>query len=95
MLQQKRPDDFLIPTGESHSLEEFAATTFESPGLNWRDHVVVDPSLFRLADIMVGKANPSKAREILGWRARYKMRDVAKITVEERVKNDNSLGDSK
>lgn len=81
MLQQAKPDDFVIATGESNSLERFAEETFACVGLNWRDHVVTDPTLFRPTELMVGRGNPEKARRILGWHAKYRMSDVIKMTV--------------
>ena len=82
MLQQERPDDYVIATGSSDSLEEFLAAAFEAVGLHWRDHVKVDEALLRPTDISVSRANPSKALEILGWHAKLKMRDVAGAMVE-------------
>lgn len=83
MLQQERPDDYVIATGESHSLEEFVEEAFRSAGLDSRKHISLDPALLRPADISVGRANPARARERLGWQAKYKMRDVVRMMVEE------------
>jgi GDPmannose 4,6-dehydratase len=69
MLQQERPDDYVIATGETRSLEEFVAAAFDAVGLRWRDHVDVDPALFRPADIEGNYASPAKAARMLGWRA--------------------------
>ena len=82
MLQQEKPEDFVIATGESHSLEEFIAAAFSSVGLPWHDYVVGDPDLYRPTDLMVGRANPSKAYKQLGWKARHKMQDVVRMMVE-------------
>jgi GDPmannose 4,6-dehydratase len=82
MLQQEKPDDYVIATGESHTLEEFVEEVFLNVGLRWKDYVVLDPSLLRPADITVGKANPTKARDRLGWRAKFKMRDVVRMMVD-------------
>jgi GDPmannose 4,6-dehydratase len=82
MLQQDRPADYVIATGESHSLEEFVETAFSCVGLDWRNFVVLDPALLRPADITLGRANPSSARERLGWRPRYRMCDVVRMMVE-------------
>ena len=82
MLQQEKPEDFVIATGENHSLEEFVDTAFSSVDLNWRDHVVLDPTLLRPTDLMTGWGNPAKARGKLGWQARYKMHDVVRMMVE-------------
>jgi GDPmannose 4,6-dehydratase len=82
MLQQDKPADFVIATGESHSLEDFVETAFSSLGLDWKERVVSDPTLLRPTDITVGRANPARARELLGWQARYRMRDVVRMMVE-------------
>jgi GDPmannose 4,6-dehydratase len=79
MLQQDEADDFVIATGESNSLEAFVANAFEEFGLDWREHVATDASLLRPTDIQVGRANPVKAMESLGWAARHRMRDVIRL----------------
>ena len=86
MVQQKQADDFVIATGETHTLEEFIETAFQRLKLNWREYVVADPSLLRPTDLMYGKANPSKAKERLGWAAKYKMKDVVGMMVEAELK---------
>jgi len=67
MLQQDEPDDFVIATGEAHTVREFAAAAFAHAGLDWEDHVVVDPGLYRPAEVehLIGDA--AKARRELGW----------------------------
>ena len=82
MMQRDTPDDFVIATGESYSLERFVDVAFACVGLNWRDHVVLDEALLRPTDLMVGHGNPAKAREKLGWQARYKMHDVVRLMVD-------------
>src|SRR5262249_8115150 len=82
MLQQESPDDYVIATGESHSLEEFISATFSSLGLNWKKHVEFDLRLFRPSDISEGRANPARAHSRLGWLAHYKMNDVVRMMVE-------------
>lgn len=81
MLQQDHPDDYVIATGETHTLEEFVAAVFETVGFDWREHVVSDPSLLRPTEIMVSRANPSKAACQLEWKAKRRMRDVVSIMV--------------
>ncbi len=88
MLQQELPEDYVIATGESHSLEEFVEAAFSCLGLDWRKHVVLDPSLLRPADISVGRANPMRARDHLCWIANFKMRDVVRMMVEEEQKSE-------
>ena len=82
MLQQDHPADYVIATGESHSLEEFIAAAFSSVGLDWKENVDLDAALLRPTDITVGKANPTRARERFGWEARYRMADVVRMMVE-------------
>ena len=78
MLQQEQPDDYVIATEESFTLEEFVATAFEAVGLDWRSHVVIDKSLFRPTDLAVGLGNPAQAKLKLGWEAQYRMSDVVR-----------------
>jgi GDPmannose 4,6-dehydratase len=86
MLQQENPQDFVIATGQSHSLEEFVALAFSQLGLDWRQHVVSDPNLFRPSDIQFSKADPNKARDLLGWQAQFKMPEVVRGMVEAELK---------
>lgn len=83
ILQQQRPDDFIIATGETNKLADFVAEVFACVGLDWRDHVVSDPAMLRPSEIMVSRANPGKAAELLGWQATHRMRDVARMMVAE------------
>ena len=83
ILQQEKADDFVIATGETNSLEDFVAEVFRCVGLDWREHVESDPSLLRPSEIMVSKANPEKSAKILGWQATFRMKDVARMMVEE------------
>jgi GDPmannose 4,6-dehydratase len=86
MVQQEAPDDFVIATGESHSLEEFVAAAFAQVHLDWREHVVIDPDLFRPTEIAVSRGNPRKSREILGWQAKNKMQQVVTLMVEDELR---------
>ena len=69
MLQQDKPQDFVIATGTTITLEEFVKAAFDQAGLNWRDHVIQDPGLLRPTDLPVGRADPRKAMTELGWKA--------------------------
>jgi GDPmannose 4,6-dehydratase len=82
ILQHDAPDDFVIATGESNSLKDFVVYTFASLGLNWEDFVETNPQLFRPTDLTISKANPLKATEKLGWKAKYKMRDVIRMMID-------------
>jgi len=68
MLQQDEPDDFVIATGETHSVRDFAEKAFAHAGLDWKDHVVQDPKLYRPAEVDHLCGDPTKAAEKLGWK---------------------------
>ena len=76
MLQQEIPDDYVIATGESHSIQDFVELTFKKLGLDWKDHVQTDPSLFRPSDIEYICGNPAKAKRVLGWEAKHKFDQI-------------------
>jgi GDPmannose 4,6-dehydratase len=82
MMQQDVPDDYIVATGESHSLEEFVSEAFALFGLDWREHVVSDKALLRPTDLLGSRGNPEKAAVKLGWRARWRMRKVVRGMVE-------------
>ncbi|WP_102417698.1 GDP-mannose 4,6-dehydratase [Mycobacterium sp. 4858] len=82
MLQQPAGSDFVIATGKSHTLEEFAETAFGQVGLDWREHTDLSEALMRPSDLAEGRGDASRAREVLGWSATYRMRDVVKAMVE-------------
>jgi len=84
MLQQDKPENYVIATGRSHTLEEFVECAFAEVGLTWRDHVDIDKRLYRPADITFANANPSRAQERLGWKAIAGMPEVvAMMTAAE------------
>ncbi len=85
MLQLEQPEDIVIATGRTHSLEKFVAAAFEAVGLPWRAYVRHDQSLVRPTELACGRADPSRARELLGWQARYHMPHVARMMVEARL----------
>jgi len=76
MMQEDEPDDYIIATGEANSLQAFVAETFATAGLDWREHVDSDSTLFRPTDIAWSQGNPEKAARQLGWHASTRMRDV-------------------
>ncbi|MBD2772399.1 GDP-mannose 4,6-dehydratase [Iningainema tapete] len=86
MLQQNEPDDYVIATGVSHRLEDFVTITFEELNLDWQEHLIIDESLFRPTDIHLGKGNPTKAEQKLGWQARYQMRDIIQMMIQANIK---------
>jgi len=82
MLQQDKPEDYVIATGEGHSLEEFVEAAFSAAGPRWRDHVALDTGLLRPTDLAAGRGNPAKARAKLAWQARHRMREIVQLMVD-------------
>lgn len=76
MLQCEQPGDFVIATGKTHTLEAFVSETFTQLGLDWRAHVDQSEVFFRPTDLLVSRADPSKAERVLGWKAQAMMPDV-------------------
>ncbi len=76
MLQQPQPQDFVIATGETHTLEAFVAEAFAALGLDWHEHVEQAEAFMRPTDLLIGRADPRKAEQLLGWKAQYRMHDV-------------------
>ncbi|MBM9538575.1 GDP-mannose 4,6-dehydratase [Desulfobulbus alkaliphilus] len=89
MMQQEYPEDFVIATGRSSSLQDFVANAFAAVNLDWQDHVVVDDSFLRPTDILVGCGDPGKARKQLGWQAKTDMENVVLKMIEAERKNEN------
>ncbi len=90
MLQQDKPDDFIVATGECHSVQELAQLAFAEAGLNWQDYVKVDKDLYRPVDVVDLCGDPSKAGKILGWRPEVTFKKLVSIMVQadlERMRN--------
>ncbi len=81
MLQQDHPDDYVVATGEAHTVQEFVQRAFEVVGLNWRDHVRIDDRLYRPAEVHVLKGDASRAQRILGWRPDVKFAELIEMMV--------------
>jgi GDPmannose 4,6-dehydratase len=81
MLQRDTPEDFIIATGRSSSLEEFVAAAFSRVNLDWHDHVRQDSSLFRPTDIRKGWADPEHARTRLGWAAQKHLDEIVALMI--------------
>ena len=82
MLQQKKPDDFVIGTGKEHSVEDFAKKAFAHVGLNYKDYVISDKNLFRPAEVDTLLANYSKSKKILNWKPKISFDDLVINMVE-------------
>jgi len=81
MLQQERPDDYVVATGEAHTVRELIEQAFAEAGLDWRRHVVVDQSYFRPTEVDALCGDASKARRTLGWRPRVSFRELIQMMV--------------
>ena len=86
ILQQDKPDDFVIATGKNLSLEEFVEKAFRYFNLDYKDYTSYDNSLFRPSDISESLGDPSKAAKILNWKAKYLANDVIKMMIEDQLK---------
>jgi len=82
MLQQDTADDYVVGTGETHSVRELCQVAFSHAGLNWEQHVVVDPRFYRPAEVDLLVSDPSKAREILGWEPEVDFRGLIQMMVD-------------
>lgn len=91
MLQQDIPNDFVIATGETHSVREFCEVAFSHADLNWQDHVVIDERYFRPAevDLLVGDA--TRSEEILGWTPNTSFRELVTMMVDADIENVERL----
>jgi GDPmannose 4,6-dehydratase len=82
MLQQDEASDYVVATGEPHSVREFAQIAFERAGLDWEQYVVLDPKFLRPAEVDQLIGDPSKAREQLGWEPKTSFRELVEIMVD-------------
>jgi len=94
MLQQDEPDDYVIATGEMHSVEEFAATAFELVGLHWQDYVRIDPRYYRPNEVAELCGDASKARTKLGWQPRVSFRELVQIMLNDDLRAAGMVPDS-
>jgi GDPmannose 4,6-dehydratase len=93
MLQQERPEDFVVGTGETHSVREFCELAFNHVGLNYQDYIVKDPRFMRLSEVDRLVADSAKARQKLGWSPRVGFKDLVAMMIEadlKRLRDGNS-----
>ena len=83
MLQQAAPDDYVVATGECHSVRDFVDLAFSHVGLDYRKYVAIDPQLYRPAEVNLLKGDASKARRVLGWTPQVRFEDLVRDMVEE------------
>ena len=82
MLQQDKPDDYVIATNESHSVGEFCELAFDQVGLNWQDYVVVDRQFYRPAEVHTLRGDYSKAKKQLMWEPKINFEELVAMMVE-------------
>jgi GDPmannose 4,6-dehydratase len=82
MLQQDKADDYVIATGETHTVEEFAAEAFSYVELDWRKYVEVDPHYFRPSEVDILQGDSTKAAQVLGWKPRVKFHELVRLMVD-------------
>jgi len=85
ILRHPTPDDYVIGTGEDHSIQEFCEIAFQSVGLDWTDYVSVDPKLIRKTDNHYTRANPDKLRSAFGWRPKVAFPELVTIMVQAQL----------
>jgi GDPmannose 4,6-dehydratase len=86
MLQNDKPDDFVVASGSQHSVKELVEIAFSTVGLGWKDHVVVDKNLYRPLDVPSLQGDYSKAADVLGWKPKTSFADLVKLMVEADLK---------
>lgn len=82
MLQHKEPDDFVVGTGETHSIKELCEEAFSYVGLNWQKYVYVDPRFIRPTETGPLVADPSKAKKVLGWKPKTSFKELVQMLVD-------------
>ena len=85
MLQQDEPDDYVIATGETHSVREFLEEAFALLGMNWKDYVEIDPRYYRPLEVDVLIGDASKARRALGWEPSVTFKELVRIMLREEL----------
>lgn len=89
MLQQDQPDDYVLATGQSHSVREFAEAAFSCVHLDWQDYVEVDEAFMRPAEVPDLRGDPRKAMEILGWKRTHTFRSLVEDMIEAEIERTN------
>ena len=89
MLQQDKPDNYVVGTAETHSVREFCEIAFGCVGLNYQDYVIQDPHFYRPAEVDLLVSDPSKARKVLGWHQKIGFEELVEMMVEADLKQAN------
>lgn len=86
MLQQDKPDDYVVATGETRSVREFAEEVFSYLDLDWQKHIEIDPRYFRPSEVDYLQGDPAKAKKVLGWRPKIGFRELARMMTDADLK---------
>jgi GDPmannose 4,6-dehydratase len=87
MLQQDKPDDYVLATGETHSVQELCEVAFARVGLNWQDYVKIDPKYYRPAEVDLLIGDPTKAAHVLGWKPDVTFKGLVEMMVDADMKD--------
>ena len=93
MLQQEKPDDFVIATGECHTVRNFLDEAFGHLGIDWKKHVEIDPRYFRPAEVDELRGDMTKAKRLLNWEPKVKFRELVRMMVDADLKDIRENGD--
>ena len=88
MMQQDKPDDYVIATGETHSVRDFLDEAFGRLNMDWKKHVEIDPRYYRPAEVDLLLGDASKAKDILNWKPKVRFRELVHMMVDSDVKNE-------
>jgi GDPmannose 4,6-dehydratase len=86
MLQQDKPDDYIIATGQSHSVREFVAEVFGYLDLDWHEYVEIDPKYFRPSEVDYLQGDASKAKKVLKWKPKVSFEELARMMTDTDMK---------
>ncbi|MFN3551398.1 MAG: GDP-mannose 4,6-dehydratase, partial [Endomicrobiia bacterium] len=86
MLQQDKPDDYIIATGETHSVKKFVQLAFETIGLDWEEYIEIDRNLFRPAEVYELRGDITKIKKNIGWKPKVKFKELVELMVKNDIK---------
>jgi GDPmannose 4,6-dehydratase len=91
MLQQDKPDDYVLATGETHTIREFCEETFSYLGMDYSKYVEIDAKYYRPAEVDVLQGDASKARKILGWEPKVRFKELVRIMVDAEMRGEEPV----
>jgi len=94
MLQEDKPNDYVIATNETHSVKEFVELAFKLAGLNWKDYVVIDKAFYRPSEVYELRGDYSKAKKKLGWEPTVRFKELVKMMVDSDLKRRQTINRS-